>query len=602
MDEEADELEETEASRHAKYAQERIALKHAGKNEMGNNAKKVDEQDEVEVLNEKLKQKQLTNTGAMKMEQPGSTEKANNLEEVELVSPLKPEQKQASSTGVVKLLKPADIKKEIEDTEEIELLAGLKRAKNKAGAKRKKPSHEEAAGSEEVEVLGFAWPKRKRITRQAVRRELPEETNNSNEQAISSRTRSRQGRAAATRIKRYFEEESESESSDEDEKTARSGTSRRTVSSERRKTGRAVAQSEDLENGNVAGPVDQDKSSAECKFRNGEIVWAQSEKSPYWPGKIYSIIRSSGKNGALVIWLGVDTYSPCIEFTRLDKFVEMYAKRFNPKRKEVSYHKAVAEGIVACLPCRGYFERNLSSQVHRSLVKDHEMQLDDVFIIRKRRKKMAGGVIAKRRKLGIKKEITTELTEPATEFGVDLMPKQSDVVAPEKSNVATPEQSSAQALEQSNTVGAEQSDTLVPGQSNTVAPGESNTVAPGESNTVAPGQSDTVAPGRSNTIAPEQSNVVAPEQSDVVSPRQSGMVASGQSDVVAPEQSNAVAPEQSDMGQWDAVKSYSPSEEGEYRDEEQQPAVNSAVVRYGSGYVSDDEPQLVIVVDSDESM
>lgn len=65
--------------------------------------------------------------------------------------------------------------------------------------------------------------------------------------------------------------------------------------------------------------------------------------------------------------------------------------RFNPKRAESNYHKAVASGIAACLPRRGYFEQKLSLQVHKVLISTHGFDPgEEIKIITKRKRKSAG--------------------------------------------------------------------------------------------------------------------------------------------------------------------------------------------------------------------
>lgn len=63
--------------------------------------------------------------------------------------------------------------------------------------------------------------------------------------------------------------------------------------------------------------------------------------------------------------------------------------RFNPKRAEPTYHRAVADSIIANLPAKGYFEQKLSPQVFKILLRSRKFDLRNVKVITKRRKKPA---------------------------------------------------------------------------------------------------------------------------------------------------------------------------------------------------------------------
>lgn len=68
-------------------------------------------------------------------------------------------------------------------------------------------------------------------------------------------------------------------------------------------------------------------SSDKSGFKVGDVVWAKNGTDPYWPGRIYRFAKENRKNGASVVWFGVDTYSPFIDFSRMEKFAESYEKR-----------------------------------------------------------------------------------------------------------------------------------------------------------------------------------------------------------------------------------------------------------------------------------
>ncbi|CAG9539686.1 unnamed protein product [Cercopithifilaria johnstoni] len=147
-------------------------------------------------------------------------------------------------------------------------------------------------------------------------------------------------------------------------------------------------------------------------FSIGDIVWARNGMFPYWPGRIHEFVKENKKSGASIVWYGDNTYTPFIEFSRIERFAESYETRFNPMRPDLKYHKAVANAIISCLPNRGYFEKKLSSQVHEVLMKE-KINLGEVNIITKCKKRTSSGSSSKRRKIvAAKVEIQeTETTE-----------------------------------------------------------------------------------------------------------------------------------------------------------------------------------------------
>ncbi|EFO17696.1 hypothetical protein LOAG_10801 [Loa loa] len=147
-------------------------------------------------------------------------------------------------------------------------------------------------------------------------------------------------------------------------------------------------------------------------FNVGDIVWARNGMFPYWPGRIHEFVRENKKGGASIVWYGDNTYTPFIEFSRIEKFAECYDTRFNPMRPDLKYHKAVASAIISCLPNKGYFEKKLSSQVHEVLMKQ-KIDLGEVNIIAKCKKRTSSGSSSRRRKVvTAKMEIQeTERTE-----------------------------------------------------------------------------------------------------------------------------------------------------------------------------------------------
>uniref|UniRef100_A0A914ZEK4 PWWP domain-containing protein n=1 Tax=Parascaris univalens TaxID=6257 RepID=A0A914ZEK4_PARUN len=140
-------------------------------------------------------------------------------------------------------------------------------------------------------------------------------------------------------------------------------------------------------------------------LRAGDVVWAKNGTDAFWPGRIHSFCYKEGKGGAAILWFGAATYSPFIDFSRLEPFIDCYANRFNPKRAESNYHKAVAGGIAACLPQRGYFEQKLSLQVHKVLISTHGFDPgEEIKIITKRKRKSAGMSSShKKRKISARK-------------------------------------------------------------------------------------------------------------------------------------------------------------------------------------------------------
>ncbi|VDO41436.1 unnamed protein product [Brugia timori] len=170
-------------------------------------------------------------------------------------------------------------------------------------------------------------------------------------------------------------------------------------------------------------------------FRIGDIVWARNGMFPYWPGRIHEFVKENKKDGASIVWYGDNTYTPFIEFSRIEKFAESYDTRFNPMRPDLKYHKAVACAIISCLPNRGYFEKKLSSQVHEVLVKE-KIDLGEVNIIAKCKKRTSSGSSSRRRKIvAAKMEIQeiekTEIVEtaiPAARTNGDEPPSSSTSV------------------------------------------------------------------------------------------------------------------------------------------------------------------------------
>uniref|UniRef100_A0A0R3S4S2 PWWP domain-containing protein n=1 Tax=Elaeophora elaphi TaxID=1147741 RepID=A0A0R3S4S2_9BILA len=149
-------------------------------------------------------------------------------------------------------------------------------------------------------------------------------------------------------------------------------------------------------------------------FSIGDIVWARNGMFPYWPGRIHEFVKENKKGGASIVWYGDNTYTPFIEFSRIERFAESYETRFNPMRPDLKYHKAVANAIISSLPNRGYFEKKLSSQVHEVLMKE-KVDLGEVNIITKCKKRTSSGSSSRRRKIAAAKMETqeTERTEIA---------------------------------------------------------------------------------------------------------------------------------------------------------------------------------------------
>lgn len=63
-------------------------------------------------------------------------------------------------------------------------------------------------------------------------------------------------------------------------------------------------------------------------FSIGDIVWARNGMFPYWPGRIHEFVRENKKGGASIVWYGDNTYTPFIEFARIEKFTDSYETRF----------------------------------------------------------------------------------------------------------------------------------------------------------------------------------------------------------------------------------------------------------------------------------
>lgn len=66
-------------------------------------------------------------------------------------------------------------------------------------------------------------------------------------------------------------------------------------------------------------------------FAIGDIVWARNGMFPYWPGRIHEFVKENKKGGASIVWYGDNTYTPFIEFSRIERFVESYDTRFVEK-------------------------------------------------------------------------------------------------------------------------------------------------------------------------------------------------------------------------------------------------------------------------------
>lgn len=159
-----------------------------------------------------------------------------------------------------------------------------------------------------------------------------------------------------------------------------------------------------------SGSSDDDDQVVPSKAENvlnlkvGDVVWAKSGSDAYWPGRLDAFRKVDGKSGARIVWFGATTYSPFIEFSRLEKFVASYSNRFNPKRADQRYHRAVADGIIACLPEKGYFEKKLSPQVLKVLLSEHHFNPGEVNVITKRKKKPASqGSASKKKKAAVRK-------------------------------------------------------------------------------------------------------------------------------------------------------------------------------------------------------
>lgn len=63
-------------------------------------------------------------------------------------------------------------------------------------------------------------------------------------------------------------------------------------------------------------------------FSIGDIVWARNGMFPYWPGRIHEFVKENKKGGASIVWYGDNTYTPFIEFSRIERFAESYETRF----------------------------------------------------------------------------------------------------------------------------------------------------------------------------------------------------------------------------------------------------------------------------------
>ncbi|VDM23687.1 unnamed protein product [Toxocara canis] len=161
----------------------------------------------------------------------------------------------------------------------------------------------------------------------------------------------------------------------------------------------------------------------------GDVVWAKNGTDAFWPGRIHSFTRNEGKGGAAILWLGVATYSPFIDFTRLEPFVDCYANRFNPKRAEPTYHKAVACGIAACLPRKGYFEQKLSPQVHKVLISTHGFDPSEAVNIITRRKRRSAPMQPshKKRKTTTKRNEGESSTSQENVEPVEVMNRRQEV-------------------------------------------------------------------------------------------------------------------------------------------------------------------------------
>lgn len=117
------------------------------------------------------------------------------------------------------------------------------------------------------------------------------------------------------------------------------------------------------------------------------VVWAKCGSAIYWPAYIDGFRVEGGATGASLKWFGCSTYSPFIEISKIEPFIDSFDARFNPKREPLNYHKGVALAIVACLPQRGYFEHKLSPRVYKILTDEHHVELGNANIVVKRRKR-----------------------------------------------------------------------------------------------------------------------------------------------------------------------------------------------------------------------
>ncbi|MFH4975609.1 hypothetical protein AB6A40_002318 [Gnathostoma spinigerum] len=145
-------------------------------------------------------------------------------------------------------------------------------------------------------------------------------------------------------------------------------------------------------------------SSNSSKFVENDIVWAKLGSHPFWPGKVYepSGCDQAAKSTIGIVWFGHGTYSPHVNLDKVERFIENYEKRFNPKRAEIKYQRGVVEAIIKSLPKRGYFEKNLPVTMYR-LLQDENVDLSGVSVINKRKKRQSSYHLSIRRKKSPKK-------------------------------------------------------------------------------------------------------------------------------------------------------------------------------------------------------
>lgn len=75
-----------------------------------------------------------------------------------------------------------------------------------------------------------------------------------------------------------------------------------------------------------SGEVEMSKDNI-YGLKAGDVVWAKNGTDAFWPGRIHSFCYKEGKGGAAILWFGAATYSPFIDFSRLEPFIDCYANR-----------------------------------------------------------------------------------------------------------------------------------------------------------------------------------------------------------------------------------------------------------------------------------